>query len=126
MGSVAFARYVIQVDTQMEWDAREIPSSWTTGYVPMGAPAPGALPRRLHGSDVFELNESLRDVAMSESMPLDTGNSQITAPVSAAPANQSSLKRKAEDTPVVEESVKKSKSGKCIMISQGSSSLRYL
>lgn len=65
IGSVAFARYVIQADTQMEWDAREIPSSWETGYVPMGAPLPGALPRRLHGSDVFELNDGLREVAMS-------------------------------------------------------------
>ncbi|OAQ60210.2 purine nucleoside permease [Pochonia chlamydosporia 170] len=64
LGGVAFARFAVQVDTQMEWDAREIPSSWQSGYVPMGAKTPNSFPLGVHGSEVYELNDNLRQMSM--------------------------------------------------------------
>ncbi|KAM0209467.1 hypothetical protein ACHAPA_005765 [Fusarium lateritium] len=65
IGSVAFAKFAVQVDTQLEFDAREIPSEWDSGYVPMGADKPDQFPGIVHGSEVFELNTKLRDYAFS-------------------------------------------------------------
>ncbi|KAM0426595.1 hypothetical protein ACHAPT_008289 [Fusarium lateritium] len=65
IGSVAVAKFAVQVDTQLEFDAREVPSAWGSGYVPMGAHSPGGFPQILHGSEVFELNGELRDYALS-------------------------------------------------------------
>ncbi|KAM0350547.1 hypothetical protein ACHAPU_003030 [Fusarium lateritium] len=65
IGSVAFARFAVQVDTQLEFDAREIPSEWDSGYVPMGADRPDQFPGIVHGSEVFELNAALRDYALA-------------------------------------------------------------
>ncbi|KAI0532594.1 purine nucleoside permease [Xylaria digitata] len=64
IGAVAFAKFVVQVDTQQEFDARQILPSWSTGYVPYGADSPASFPTFLHGSEVFELNEDLRHSAM--------------------------------------------------------------
>ncbi|OJJ34561.1 hypothetical protein ASPWEDRAFT_158494, partial [Aspergillus wentii DTO 134E9] len=58
IGAVAFAKFAVQVDLQMEYDAREIPSTWESGYVPMDA-------EDLHGSEVYELNDNLRQMAIS-------------------------------------------------------------
>ncbi|KAK3391149.1 purine nucleoside permease [Podospora didyma] len=63
LGTVALAKYAIQVDMQYEFDAREIPASWPTGYVALGASAPGQYPAHLYGTEVFVLNEQLRDIA---------------------------------------------------------------
>jgi purine nucleoside permease len=65
IGAVAFAKFAVQVDTQLEFDGREIPSTWSTGYVPMGADSRGSYPKIIHGSEVFELNDDLRQVAIS-------------------------------------------------------------
>ncbi len=64
-GAVAFAKYNIQVDTQLEFDGREIPSTWQSGYIPMGAETPDSYPKLLHGSEIYELNEDLRRTALS-------------------------------------------------------------
>ncbi|KAI0870107.1 purine nucleoside permease [Hypoxylon argillaceum] len=64
IGAVAFAKFVVQVDTQQEFDARQISPSWSTGYIPSGADSPATFPSLLHGSEVFELNEELRRRAM--------------------------------------------------------------
>ncbi|KAK0712114.1 purine nucleoside permease [Lasiosphaeris hirsuta] len=63
LGTVAFATYAIQVDLQYEFDAREIPAGWPTGYVGLGASAPGQYPTQLYGTEFFELNGQLRKVA---------------------------------------------------------------
>ncbi|KAF4970299.1 hypothetical protein FSARC_2619 [Fusarium sarcochroum] len=65
IGSVAFAKFAVQVDTQLEFDAREVPSEWGSGYVPMGSDTPDQFPGIVHGSEVFELNSALRDYALS-------------------------------------------------------------
>lgn len=65
IGSVAVAKFAIQVDTQLEFDGREVPEAWGSGFVPMGAESPDAFPLITHGSEVFELNGELRDFALA-------------------------------------------------------------
>jgi purine nucleoside permease len=65
IGAVAFARFAVQVDTQLEFDARTIPRTWDSGYVPLLADTPDGYPKLLHGSEIFELNTDLRDIAIS-------------------------------------------------------------
>ncbi|RGP76686.1 purine nucleoside permease [Fusarium longipes] len=79
IGSVAFARFAIQVDTQLEFDAREVPSEWGSGYVPMGADKPDQFPGIVHGSEVFELNNTLRDYAFSVAKGVDLQDSPVAA-----------------------------------------------
>lgn len=75
--SVAFARFAIQVDTQMELDAREIPTDWPTGYVPMGADSHNCYPTYITGSEVFELNDTLRQHAMTVATTVELVDSDI-------------------------------------------------
>ncbi len=65
LGDVAFSKYAVQVALQYEFDAREIPSNFTTGYVPQGAYAPDQYPESIYGTEVFEVSETLRDIAAS-------------------------------------------------------------
>ncbi|APA12477.1 hypothetical protein sscle_09g072470 [Sclerotinia sclerotiorum 1980 UF-70] len=65
IGSVTFARYAVSVALQYEMDAREIPSNWTTGYWPQGATSPTDNVVEIYGTEVFEVNEALRQIAMS-------------------------------------------------------------
>ncbi|KAI9051851.1 hypothetical protein LZ554_004112 [Drepanopeziza brunnea f. sp. 'monogermtubi'] len=60
---VAFSKYTVQVALQYEFDAREIPSNYSTGYIPQGSFAPDQYPLSIYGTEVFEVNEALRDVA---------------------------------------------------------------
>ncbi|KAK5657454.1 hypothetical protein OQA88_3026 [Cercophora sp. LCS_1] len=63
LGSVALAKYAVQVALQYEFDAREMPDNFTTGYFPYGASLPNQYPSIIYGTEVFELNEALRDMA---------------------------------------------------------------
>lgn len=65
LASVTFAKYAVQVALQYEIDAREIPANYSTGYVPLGAKLPDQYPVNIYGTEVFEVNEALRDVAIS-------------------------------------------------------------
>jgi purine nucleoside permease len=64
LADVAFSKYAIQVALQYEFDAREIPENYTTGYIPQGAYAPDQYPTSIYGTEVFEVNEALRDIAV--------------------------------------------------------------
>ncbi|KAG6908565.1 hypothetical protein DXG01_004123 [Tephrocybe rancida] len=64
LASVTFARYAVQVTLQYEFDAREIPANYSTGYVPQGTTAPGQYPTEIYGTEVFELNDALRKLAV--------------------------------------------------------------
>jgi len=86
LGSVTFARYAVQVALQYEFDAREIPANFTTGsailkeaasllvsisladtmdrYVPQGSTFPTEYPQSIYGTEVFEVNEPLRQLAI--------------------------------------------------------------
>ncbi|OJT02619.1 Purine nucleoside permease [Trametes pubescens] len=54
LGSVAFARFAVQVALQREFDARDKPADFPSGYFPQGTTSPG----------VFELNDDLRQLAI--------------------------------------------------------------
>ncbi|TVY93490.1 Purine nucleoside permease [Lachnellula willkommii] len=65
IGAVTFARYAIQVALQYEIDAREMPQGWNTGYFPQGSSSPTDYPSELYGTEVFEVNEQLQQIAIS-------------------------------------------------------------
>jgi purine nucleoside permease len=61
LGSAAWARYVVDADLAYEIDAREIPSNWPTGRVPLARTEPYEAPRPKGGPtrSMFRLQESL-------------------------------------------------------------------
>lgn len=63
IGDVTFARFAVQI-LEYEVDARDLPSNWTTGYFNYGTDEPGQYPGNIYGTEVFELNENLRDRAL--------------------------------------------------------------
>ena len=63
IASVTLARYAVQVALQYEFDPREIPANFSTGYVPFGSYSPEQYPSSIYGTEVFELNDSLRKLA---------------------------------------------------------------
>jgi len=57
-GSVNFARYAVQLDLQMEFDSRQIPSNDTSGYFPQNANFPDETnaidyPDSIYGTEVL-------------------------------------------------------------------------
>lgn len=92
LGSVAFARYAIQVALQYEIDAREIPANFTTGYFPQGSERPDQYPQEIYGTEVFEVNEALRCRALTaasraklnDTKPAETYRAQYPSSLPAA------------------------------------------
>ncbi|KAL5116122.1 hypothetical protein ACEQ8H_006019 [Pleosporales sp. CAS-2024a] len=64
VSSVTFARYAVQVALQYEFDPREIPANFSTGYVPQGSTAPDEYPQDIYGTEVFKVNDALRKLAV--------------------------------------------------------------
>ncbi|PYH33706.1 purine-nucleoside phosphorylase [Aspergillus neoniger CBS 115656] len=60
---VTLARYAVQVALQYEIDIREMPANATTGYFPQGAYYPWQYPGSIYGTEVFEVNDNLRQIA---------------------------------------------------------------
>ncbi|KAF7327046.1 Purine nucleoside [Mycena kentingensis (nom. inval.)] len=60
-----FAKFAVQVGLQFEVDAREMPASFTTGYFGQFANGPNELPGIFYGTEVFELNDALRQRAFA-------------------------------------------------------------
>ena len=65
LGFVSYQRYSLQFALEYQFDPRELPSNWSTGYVPLGAVVPSQYPVNIYGTEVFELNVNLRDKALS-------------------------------------------------------------
>lgn len=65
LGSAAFARFSVQVALQYEFDARERPEGAPTGYVPQGTTGVGQYPKYIYGTEVYELNDALRQHALN-------------------------------------------------------------
>ncbi|KAG5747559.1 hypothetical protein H9Q69_003313 [Fusarium xylarioides] len=63
LGSVAIARYSVQVALQYEIDIRSLPPGWPTGYISYGRNQPYQQPFITYGTEVFELNAQLQDAA---------------------------------------------------------------
>ncbi|EME87769.1 uncharacterized protein MYCFIDRAFT_126171 [Pseudocercospora fijiensis CIRAD86] len=63
ISSVTYARYAIQVALQYEFDPREIPANFSTGYIPLGSTQPDQYPTLIYGTEVFEVNQNLQKIA---------------------------------------------------------------
>ena len=63
LGSAHWARYAIDGGLQNEIDAREMPRDWSSGYLGIGAGAPGRKVERRYGSEVYRLDEGLLQAA---------------------------------------------------------------
>jgi len=59
LGSAVWAHWVIDGDIAHEIDAREIPASWPTGFVPLRKSTPYEQPVAVLDGQVYELNPSL-------------------------------------------------------------------
>ena len=72
LGSAVWADHVVDGDLAFEIDARQIPESWPTGYVPLRRGRPYEQPPRVDYGEVYTLNESLVDwaVRLTEDVPL--------------------------------------------------------
>jgi purine nucleoside permease len=79
LGSVALSKYAIQVALQYEFDAREMPENFTTGYLPYGTFLPDQYPTTLYGTEVMEVNEALRDVAYEYALKANLSTSEESA-----------------------------------------------
>ncbi len=65
LGSAVWARHVIDGDLGYEIDAREIPSDWTTGYVPLRKTRPFEPPATPLEGQVYTLNAGLAEWALN-------------------------------------------------------------
>lgn len=61
--SVTFARYAVQVALQYEFSQFEIPTNFTSGYIPLGSMQNNEYPQSIYGTEVFEFNQALQHIA---------------------------------------------------------------
>lgn len=91
VGSVAWARYLVDFGIQWEIDAREMPADWHTGYLGINTKSPTEKPPLDYRTEVFQLNEALlqKAYALSRGVALSDGPQAqaARAKFSAAPAN---------------------------------------
>ncbi len=66
LGSAVWSDWVVDGDYAYEFDAREIPKDWTTGYVPLRKKAPFEEPRTDENGLAFHLNSSLVSWALQQ------------------------------------------------------------
>jgi purine nucleoside permease len=73
IGSVAWARYVVDVGIAHEIDARELPRGWSDGFFGTLTDGPGRKPRFDYRTEEFQLDEALlqRAFALSKSAALE-------------------------------------------------------
>jgi purine nucleoside permease len=75
LGSAVWATYVVDGDLAHEIDAREIPPSWKTGFVPLRKAVPYEQPlREPNEGEMYKLNEPLVDWAFRLTKDLDLGD----------------------------------------------------
>ena len=72
LGSAVWARWVVDGDLGYEIDAREIPSDWTTGYIPLRKERPFEMPAAPLDGQVYALNAGLAQWAydLTRAIPL--------------------------------------------------------
>jgi purine nucleoside permease len=92
LGSAAWARYIVDGDLGYEIDAREIPSDWTTGMLPMRKSKPFEEPSSPIEGQVYTLNAALAQWAfnLTRNIPLDDSDNlkQIRANFDGAAAQR--------------------------------------
>ena len=77
LGSAVWCDYVVDGDLSFEIDARQIPGTWTTGYVPLRKGSPYEPPAVVNYGEMYTLNSDLVDWALrlTQAVPLaDTDN----------------------------------------------------
>lgn len=72
LGSAAWARWVVDTDLGYEIDSREMPSDWSTGYIPLRKTKPFEQPAVPLDGQLFSLNADLANWAfnLSRNTPL--------------------------------------------------------
>ena len=92
IGTAAWSRYLVDSDLAWEVDARERPAGWSTGYLGINTGAPGVKPDLGYGTEVYQLDDRLMEVALSLSRDVKLDDSDgakaYRANYRAAPANQ--------------------------------------
>ncbi|MBS0447180.1 MAG: purine nucleoside permease [Proteobacteria bacterium] len=92
VGSVGWARWLVDFGIQWEIDAREIPPDWTSGYLGINVKQPGDKPALDYRTEVFRLDEALvqkayalsRDVTLSDGPQAQAARAKFAS----APANR--------------------------------------
>ena len=81
LGSAAWAEWVVDGDLAREIDAREIPSDWKTGYLPLRGSVPYQQPRDSTEGEVYHLDPGLVEWAfrLTEHVPLADSEAMQTA-----------------------------------------------
>jgi purine nucleoside permease len=91
VGSVAWARYLVDFGIQWELDAREIPADWPSGYLGINTKHPRDKPPLDYRTEVFQLDETLlqKAYALSRGVRLADGDEAKAARAhfAAAPAS---------------------------------------
>jgi purine nucleoside permease len=79
LGSAVWVHWVVDGDIGYEIDAREIPSGWPTGYVPLRKSTPYEQPVTPPDGQVYELNPSLGDWAytLTKNVPLTDSETML-------------------------------------------------
>lgn len=65
IGSATWARYLVDFGLAHEFDARDMPSDWDTGYFGIHAKDPRMKPILAYGTEVFQLDEKFLQRALS-------------------------------------------------------------
>lgn len=82
IGGVTFNKYAIQVGLEYQIAYQDYESTnpeWTSGYFAYGTDGPDQYPTNVYGTEVFEVNEKLRDRAFELASTVELNNGTETA-----------------------------------------------
>lgn len=81
IGSVAWARYVVDGDLAHEIDSREVPADWKTGYFPRGSQGPNDKTTKLDpgGGEVYQVSPTLEQWAYNLTKDIELPDSPAIA-----------------------------------------------
>ena len=65
IGAAAWARWLVDYGLAHEFDARELPAGWDTGYFGIMTPGPATKPKFDYHTEVFQLDERLLQKALA-------------------------------------------------------------
>ena len=93
LGSAAWARWIVDADLAYEIDAREIPSGWTTGFIPLRKARPFEPPAAPQENQLYNVNSALaewaynltREVPLADSDKLRQVRSEYDSPAAQQP-----------------------------------------
>ncbi|KVE30073.1 purine nucleoside permease [Burkholderia singularis] len=92
LGTAAWSRYLVDFSLQWEIDARDVPSTWSGGYLGINTKSPNDKPPLDYRTEVFQLNGKLTDAAYALSrnaVLADSAQAQAArAKFNYAPANR--------------------------------------